>query len=418
MLNRKRLRPAWAIALVALLAVLLTGTLTAPAQAAPALDLEARAAVLMDFETGQVLYEKNPDEPISPASLTKLMTLHLAFKRIEAGQMRLEDPVVVSENAWAANFPDSSLMFLEPGDKVTVGEILKGIAIVSGNDASVALAEHMAGSVSAFVEQMNAEAQALGFRTFHFVDPHGLSPQNQVTAREFAEFARLYIQLHPDSLEMLHSQKSFAYPQYENLSDARQAVTSPEAHKPIPQDNRNGLLWTYDGVDGLKTGYVDEAGFNLAVTAKRGNMRLIGVLLGIQANSIPEGSAKREAEGAALLSWGFNNFVTVKPQMPEFSTVRVWKGAANELNLEPAGGAPTLLLEKGLESSLTASVRQEASVIAPVEKGQKLGEVIFAADGKEVARIDLVAAEDVPQGGFFKRLWDSLRLWIHGFFNR
>lgn len=349
MLDRKRLRPAWAIALVALLAVLLTGTLTAPAQAAPALDLEARAAVLLDFATGQVLYEKNPDEVISPASLTKLMTLHLAFKRIEAGQLSPDDPVQVSENAWAANFPDSSLMFLEPGDNVTVGELMKGIAILSGNDAAVALAEHIGGTVGSFVEMMNAEAQALGFKTFRFVDPHGLSPENQVTAGEFAEFARLYIQLHPESLETLHSQKSYAYPQYENLSEARKAVTSPEAHVPITQENRNGLLWTYEGVDGLKTGFVDEAGFNLAVTAQRGGMRLIGVLLGIQADSIPEGSAKREAEGAALLSWGFNNFVTVKPQMPELKPVRVWKGAANELTLEPAGGAPT---EKGDRKSV------------------------------------------------------------------
>ncbi len=418
MLNRKGLRPARVAALVALLAVLLTGTLAAPAQAAPALDLEARAAVLLEFTTGQVLYAKNPDEPISPASLTKLMTLHLAFKRIEAGQMSFDDLVEVSRNAWAANFPDSSLMFLEPGDKVTVGEIMKGIAIVSGNDAAVALAEHIGGTVENFVRMMNEEAQALGFKTFHFVDPHGLSPENKVTAREFAQFARLYIQLHPEALEMLHSQKEFSYPQYENLSDARKAVTSPEAHRPITQQNRNGLLWTYEGVDGLKTGYVDEAGFNLAVTAKRGDMRLIGVLLGVQASSIPEGTAKREAEGAALLSWGFNNFVTVQPQMPEVKPVRVWKGAANEVNLEPAGGTLTLVLEKGQEASLTASVRQEESVIAPVSKGQKLGEVIFAADGREIARVDLVAAEEVRLGNFFKRLWDSLRLWIHGFFNR
>ncbi|WP_374713624.1 D-alanyl-D-alanine carboxypeptidase family protein [Symbiobacterium terraclitae] len=417
-MDRKPYRPVWAIALVALLAVLLSGTLAAPAQAAPALDLEARSAVLLDYATGQVLYEKNPDEVISPASLTKLMTLHLAFKKIAAGEISLSDPVQVSERAWAANFPDSSLMFLEPGDKVTVGEIMKGVAILSGNDASVALAEHIAGSVPAFVEMMNAEAKELGFTTLHFVDPHGLSPENKITAREFAEFARLYIQLHPESLAELHSQKTYTYPLYDNLSDARKAVTSPEAHQPITQENRNGLLWTYDGVDGLKTGFVDEAGFNLAVTAQRGGMRLVGVLLGIQANSIPEGSAKREAEGAALLSWGFNNFVTVRPQLPEVKPVRVWKGAANELTLEPAGGAPTLVLEKGAESSLTVSVRQEETVTAPVAKGQKLGEVIFAADGKEVARLDLVAAEEVAQGGFFKRLWDSLRLWITGFFNR
>jgi len=417
-LNRKPYRLVRAIVLVALAVALLTGSLATPAQAAPALDLEARSAVLLDYGTGQVLYSKNPNEPIAPASLTKLMTLHIAYKKLEAGEMSLDDPVEVSERAWAANFPDSSLMYLEPGDHVTVGEILKGIAIDSGNDACVALAEHIAGSVSAFVEMMNEEARALGFTTFHFVDPHGLSPENQITAGEFAEFARLYIQLHPQSLAELHSQKTFSYPLYENLSDARKAVTSPEAHQPITQENRNGLLWTYDGVDGLKTGFIEEAGFNLAVTAKRGDMRLVGVLLGIQANSIPEGTAKREAEGAALLSWGFNNFVTVRPELPEVKPVRVWKGAANQVTLEPAEGPLTLVLEKGAEASLTAAVHQEESVMAPVAKGQKLGEVIYAADGKEVARIDLVAAEEVRQGGFFKRLWDSIRLWIMRFFNR
>jgi len=418
LLNRKPYRLVRAIVLVALAVALLTGSLATPAQAAPALDLEARSAVLLDYGTGQVLYSKNPNEPIAPASLTKLMTLHIAYKKLEAGEMSLDDPVEVSERAWAANFPDSSLMYLEPGDHVTVGEILKGIAIDSGNDACVALAEHIAGSVSAFVEMMNEEARALGFTTFHFVDPHGLSPENQITAGEFAEFARLYIQLHPQSLAELHSQKTFSYPLYENLSDARKAVTSPEAHQPITQENRNGLLWTYDGVDGLKTGFIEEAGFNLAVTAKRGDMRLVGVLLGIQANSIPEGTAKREAEGAALLSWGFNNFVTVRPELPEVKPVRVWKGAANQVTLEPAEGPLTLVLEKGAEASLTAAVHQEESVMAPVAKGQKLGEVIYAADGKEVARIDLVAAEEVRQGGFFKRLWDSIRLWIMRFFNR
>lgn len=417
MFDRKQLRPARVIAALALVAALFTGLFNAPAQAAPALDLEAQSVVLLDYATGQVLYEKNPDAVISPASMTKLMTLHLAYKRIAEGKMTREDPVQVSQNAWAAKFPDSSLMFLEPGDKVTVGEIMKGIAIPSGNDASVALAEHIGGTVDAFVQMMNEEAAALGFTTLHFVDPHGLSPENKVTAGEFVRFARLYIQMHPESLEELHSQKTYTYPQWENLSDERQATTTKEAHVPIPQDNRNGLLWTYEGVDGLKTGFVDEAGFNLAVTAKKGDMRLVGVLLGIQANSIPEGSAKREADGAALLSWGFNNFVTQKPDLPEIAPVRVWKGTKNEVALKPAQDV-VLTLEKGTSQSVTASVKQESSITAPITAGQKLGELVYAADGKEVATFDLVAAEDVGQGGFFKRIWDSLRLWISGFFNR
>ncbi|MFZ5818038.1 MAG: D-alanyl-D-alanine carboxypeptidase family protein [Bacillota bacterium] len=417
MFHRALLRRGGFATLLALIFSLTAGILTVPASAAPPLTLEAQSAVLLDYATGQVLFEKNPDQVIPPASLTKLMTLHIAYKKLADGTMKREDLVQIRPEAWAAKFADSSLMFLEPGQKVTVGEILKGVAIPSGNDASVALAQHIAGSVDAFVKMMNDEAAAMGYKQMRFVDPHGLSPQNLVTAREFADFARRYVQLHPEALEELHRQKTFAYPQYENLRDEQKAALKPEQHTPITQENRNGLLWTFEGVDGLKTGYVDEAGFNIALTAKRGEMRLIGVILGVQAPSIPEGTVKRETDGAALLSWGFNNFVTEKPALPEIKPVRVWKGATNEVSLKPAQEV-LLTLEKGAQKSLTATVHQEESVIAPVQAGQKLGEIIFAADGKEIARFPLVAAENVAQGGFFKRLWDSLRLLIAGWLNR
>lgn len=417
MFHRAQLRRIGVITLLPLIATLLAGLFAVPAMAAPPLDLEGKAAVLLDYATGQVLFEKNPDQTIPPASLTKLMTLHLAYKKLAEGKIKREDLVQIRAEAWAAKFNDSSLMFLEPGQKVTVGEIMKGVAIPSGNDASVALAQHIAGSVDAFVTMMNDEATAMGYKNMHFVDPHGLSPNNLVTAGEFADFARRYIQLHPEAMAELHSQKTFAYPTYENLPDDRKAGLTPEQHTPITQDNRNGLLWTFEGVDGLKTGYVDEAGFNIALSAKRGEMRLIGVILGVQAPSIPEGTAKREQEGAALLSWGFNNFVTEKPALPEIKPVRVWKGAAAEVALKPAQEV-LLTLEKGAQKSLTASVHQEESVIAPVQAGQKLGELIFAADGKEIAKFPLVAADNVAQGGFFKRLWDSLRLLIAGWFKK
>ncbi|MFZ5825152.1 MAG: D-alanyl-D-alanine carboxypeptidase family protein [Bacillota bacterium] len=417
MFHRAQLRRIGVVPLLALVATLFTGIFAVPAKAAPPLELQAQAAVLLDYTTGQVLFEKNPDQVIPPASLTKLMTLHLAYKKLAEGKMKREDLVQVRPEAWSAKFQDSSLMFLEPGQKVTVGEIMKGVAVPSGNDASVALAQHIAGSVDSFVKMMNDEARAMGYQNLTFVDPHGLSPENKVTAREFADFARRYTQLHPEALEELHNQKTFEYPKYENLPEERKAGLKPEQHRPISQDNRNGLLWTFEGVDGLKTGYVDEAGFNIALTAKRGEMRLVGVILGVQAPSIPEGTAKREQDGAALLSWGFNNFVTEKPALPEIKPVRVWKGAANQVNLKPAQEV-LLTLEKGAQKSLTATVHQEESVIAPVQAGQKLGELIFAANGSEVARFPLVAADAVEQGGFFKRLWDSLRLLVAGWLKR
>lgn len=417
MFHRAQLRRIGIVTLLALVASLFIGLFAVTAKAAPPLELEATSAVLLDYATGQPLFEKNPDQVLSPASLTKMMTLHLAYKKIAEGSLKREDLVTVSKNAWSANraLTGSSLMFLEPGQKVTVGEIMKGIAVPSGNDASVALAEHIAGSVDAFVKMMNDEAAALGLTNTKFVDPHGLSPGNKVTAREFAQFARQYIQLHPEAITELHNQKSFAYPLYENLPPERKAGLKPEEHTPIAQDNRNGLLWTYEGADGLKTGFIDEVGYNIALTAKRGEMRLVAVALGVQGASTAEGTAKREQDGAALLSYGFNNFVTEKPALPEIKPVRVWKGAANEVALKPAQEV-LLTLEKGAQKSLTATVHQEQSVIAPVQAGQKLGDLIFAADGKEIAKFPLVAADNVEQGGFFKRLWDSLRLLIAGWF--
>ncbi len=405
------------VALFTLMLCLLTlSVLPGSAAAAPPLEIEGKSAVLIDFATGQVLYEKNPTEPIPPASMTKLMTLHLAYKKIAEGTMKPTDLVNVTTDAWAAKFPGSSLMFLAPGQKVTVAEVMRGIAVPSGNDAATALAQHMAGTVDAFVAQMNKEADALGLKLY-FADPSGLSPKSSVNARDFATFARFYLQQHPESLAELHSVKSFAYPQWENLSPEEKAGKSQATHKPIEQDNRNGLLWTMEGVDGLKTGFIDEAGYNITVTAKRGDMRLIGVVMGVPGVNTSDGSARREAAAAALLNWGFQNFTTVKPPLGTVDPVRVWKGAANEVALEPEQPL-VLTVARGLETKLTRTVHQEASVTAPVKKGAKLGELVYAADGKEIARVPLVAANDVGQGGIFKRLWDSIRLTVSGWFSK
>lgn len=412
MLHRKSLRHTAVLTLIALLGSLLIGLVPAPALAAPpTLQLDAKSAILIDFATGQVLFEQNADASIAPASLTKLMTLHLAYKKIAAGEMKKEDLVQIRREAWAATMPGSSVMFLEPGQIVTVGEIMKGIAIPSGNDASVAIAQHIAGSVNAFVEMMNKEAQEMGFTTLHFADPAGLSPENKVTAREFAAFARRYVEMHPEALSELHSVEEFTYPLPQNLPPDKQDTPS------VTQYNRNTLLGEVEGVDGLKTGFIDESGYNICLTAKRGDMRLVGVILGVPGATEAEGSARRAQAGTDMLQWGFQNFVTIKPELPAISTVRVWKGAANQVALEPERPVQ-LTVARGAENSLTSTVHQETSVMAPVTKGQKLGELIFAADGKEVAKFELRAAADVKQGGFFKRLWDTIRLTVAGWFTR
>lgn len=410
MFKRRFVRGIGVVALIALLSSVLLGLLAAAtAKAAPPpLKLEAKSAILLDHATGQVLYEQDADTPIPPASLTKLMTIHLALKKIESGAMKLDDKVEIRPEAWAAKMPGSSVMFLEPGQNVTVGEILKGIAIPSGNDAAIAIAQHMAGTVDAFVEMMNKEARDLGFDKLTFVDPAGLSPKNLVTARQFAQFSRKYIEMHPQALTNLHSVKEFTYPLPANKPKNTSAVT---------QYNRNLLLWSYEGTDGLKTGFIDESGYNIALTARRGDTRLVAVILGVPGANEAQGSRNREQAGIALLQWGFQNFATVKPPAPDVKPVRVWKGAVNEVKLET--DRPLIItVQKGLEGKLTPTVQQEEQVIAPVRKGDKLGTVVYAAEGQEIARFDLVAAEDVQPGGFFKRIWDSIRLWVAGLFKK
>ncbi|MDB4895147.1 MAG: D-alanyl-D-alanine carboxypeptidase [Firmicutes bacterium] len=381
MLHRKKSlrRRIGVIALIVMLGSLLVGLIAAmPVKAAaPPLTLAAKSAILLDSATGQILFEQNADAPIPPASLTKLMTLHLVYNKIAAGQLKKTDKVNIGTDAWAAKMPGSSVMFLEPGQNVTVGELMKGLAIPSGNDAAVALADHVGGNVDAFVAMMNKEAQDLGFKTMHFADPAGLSPQNVVTAREYAQFARIYIQAHPEALTELHSVKSFSYPLPQNLAPGK---TDP----PVTQPNRNSLLGVLEGVDGLKTGFIDESGYNIAVTAKRGDMRLIGVILGVPGRDEKEGTANRGAAATALLTWGYQNFTTVKPTMPAITPVRVWKGAVSEVTPVPHGDV-VLTVAKGQETKLTSTIHEETSVIAPVKKGDKLGELIFAADGQQVA---------------------------------
>lgn len=409
-----RMRIPAALAFAALLFTLLPAGTLAQASGAPAgFAVPAKAAYLLDFHSGQELYALNPDAPIPPASLTKIMTLYLAAAAIRSGKTTPDTPVAISRRAWAQNpeLRDSSLMYLEPGQKVTVREVLLGIAVPSGNDAAVAMAEHLAGSVEAFVAQMNEQARALGLKVTTFVDPHGLSPKNITTAREIAQLAAAYIRTFPENLKNLHSVPEFAYPKPENLSPEQKA----RGQQPILQYNRNRLLASFPGTDGLKTGFVDEAGYNLVVTATRGEMRLIGVLLGTRSE------AEREAQGIALLTHGFNSWSSVQALRggEALGQVRVWKGAANAVSLVPAGPL-WVAVPRGEEGKLVKAVQAGPAqpVVAPVRQGQELGSVAIVLGGRELARAPLVAAEEVRPGSFLKRLWDSLRLFLTGLLAR
>lgn len=356
--------------------------------------ITARNACLIDAATGKVLYGREMDEVVAPASLTKIMTLKLAYEAIDKGTIRMTDLVPVSTQAWRTG---GSRMFLSVGSKVPLEEILKGIAVVSGNDACVALAEFIGGTVENFVSMMNTRAQQLGLTTARFVDPHGISDQNRISAREVAMLARAYINDHPQSLK-IHSMQTYTH--------------TPLGARPITQHNRNKLLGQYNGADGLKTGFTQAAGYNLVGTAERGGTRFIGVVLGVRANTDPAGELLRAQEMSKILDYGFNNFVTLRLYARDESvgSVRVYKGKADSVTVVVPQEIKAIV-PKGSESRVTRQVNIADYLVAPVKKRQSVGTITVTLDGETlVSDAPVLALEDVQPGGFFKRLLDSLRL--------
>jgi D-alanyl-D-alanine carboxypeptidase (penicillin-binding protein 5/6) len=279
-----------------------------------------------------------------------------------------------------------------------------GAAIASGNDAATALAEYVSGSTAAFVGMMNDEARFLGYETMHFTDPAGVKEDNRVTAREFADFCRRYIDLHPEALRELHSQREFDYPLPQNMPGVRRARLETKK-----QYNGNWLVWDGIGVDGLKTGHLDDENFTAAITAQRGGTRLIAVLLGVPGRGLNDGARRRTEDSVTLLSWGFRGFATVDLDTPSLPAVRVWKGAAPAVPVQPADPV-RLTLRQDERETLTFMALARTPLIAPVYKGQEVGDLVYAAGTEEVGRIPLLAAEDVPAAGPLRWAWDSLLL--------
>ncbi|MCL2558191.1 MAG: D-alanyl-D-alanine carboxypeptidase, partial [Treponema sp.] len=299
-----------------------TGERLAPRMAG-APEISARAAVLIDAATGTALFAKNHDDEIPPASLTKLMTMRIAQAEIAAGRASLEEIVPIGVESWAQSQPPfSSLMFLEPGQRVTLGELLAGLAVPSGNDAAVAVALRFAPSVQEFSAAMTREARRMGLSRTRFVEPAGISDLNVTTAAEFAAFSRAYLGAHPESLARFHSMQEFSYPLERNATEARRA--SPGT---IRQTNNNPLLWTFPGADGLKTGYIPASGYNIALTAERNGTRFIAVILGAPT------AEDRARDGEALLTWAFDNFATVRPVAPLLAAEPLWQGAQRQARL-------------------------------------------------------------------------------------
>ncbi len=349
--------------------------------------------LIADSRTGRILASKDAEAPHIPASLTKIMTLYIRFDEISAGKISLDDMVPVSEKAWATG---GSKMYILVGTKVRLEDLVKGITVMSGNDACVAVAEYVSGNVTSFVDRMNAMAKELGLTETRFVDPHGLSDDNKTSAKDLLTLVTAYTKVHPEALPY-HAIKEFAY-------------TAPGESEKDPQFNRNRLLWSYPGTYGLKTGFTTLAGFNMIALAERSGLHIAAIVLGAaRGYSIDAGERERSEIVISLLDWAYRNYAYVEttPANTVVGTARVWKGKGGKVEAV-APRALGATVEKGQEDKLVSTVVLNSNLEAPVAKGSKIGEIIFTVDSQEVGREAVVARTDVPRGNFFRVLWAGL----------
>lgn len=351
--------------------------------------LSATAYLLLDAETGKVLVEHNADEQLPPASLTKMMTSYIVSSEIHQGRLSESDMVTISVNAWSKG---GSKMFVREGTEVSVEDLLRGVIIQSGNDASIALAEHVAGSEDAFVDIMNQKAALLGMTHTQFKNSTGWPAEGHVTtARDLAILAQAVIQDFPEHYQ-LYREKYFSY-------------------NGINQPNRNRLLFRDETVDGLKTGHTEEAGYCLVASAKRKDMRLIAVVMGTDSEDA------RASETQKLLSYGFRYYQTqpVYTAGDELRSVRVWAGRSDQVALGVAEDI-ILTIPRGSQKALQAQMHIDDTIKAPINKGQELGNLTIDLKDERLVDVALVAQEAVEQAGFFARLWDNIKLFFAGLF--
>jgi len=351
--------------------------------------VKAESYLLIDADSGEVLVENNSDLRLPPASLTKLMTSYVLSYELEQGNVSNDDMVLISQRAWAQNpiFAGSSLMWIEVGKEVKLSDLHRGVVISSGNDASVAVAEHLAGSESAFADIMNQHAQILGMTNSHFINSHGLpDPDHYTTARDLALLAKAILK-YPEEYA-LYSEHDFTY-------------------NSIRTTNRNRLLFKDDSVDGLKTGHTQAAGYCLVASAKRNNMRLVSVVMGASSESA------REIETQKLLAYGFRYFETHKLYSlgEQLAETKVWSGEFDVMDLGVERDI-YLTIPRGQEGNLTAVMNIDQVIKAPVVLGKVYGELVMTLNGDELLKEPLVALDSVEQGGLFKRLWDAIVLFF------
>ena len=339
----------------------------------------------MDFHSGSILASENIDQKLPPASLTKIMTAYVAASELEANHISLDDKVIVSEKAWKM---PGSRMFIEVNKEVTVRDLLNGIIIQSGNDASVALAEHISGDETVFAELMNQHAERLGLKNSHFVNATGLpDEQHYTTAHDLAILAAALIRDHPEVYE-IHSHKEFTY-------------------NNIKQTNRNRLLWLDNTADGVKTGHTEEAGFCLVVSAIRDGMRLISVVMGTESDKA------RTSANQSLLNYGFRFYETRKLYSAEdtVTSARIWKGTAEQINLGLKEDL-YVTIARGQFDQLENIYILPERIVAPVEEGTETGQLKLVLYDKEVLVTPLYAKETIAEAGLFKRLKDHIQLML------
>ena len=356
-------------------------------QSAPS--IAAKAFIMIDADSGRVLAENNADSRLAPASLTKLMTSYVLSYELEQGHVHNDDLVTISKSAWTQNpeFKESSLMFIQVGTQVKLHDLHQGIVVSSGNDATTAVAEYLAGSESAFADVMNQHAQKLGMTGTHFVNSHGLpDPNHYTTARDLAKLSQGIIGFAKEY--ELYKEQEFTY-------------------NNIHQQNRNGLLKRDPTVDGLKTGHTEEAGYCLVSSALRNGMRLITVVLGADSINM------REQETEKLLAYGFRYFETSKVYQAgaEVAHPRIWGGSKEEIKLGVDKDI-ALTYPRGKREAIQATMNIEKYLHAPIEANQPVGEMVVTLDGETIFKTPLVALETVEKGNIFHRLWDALTLFF------
>ena len=379
----KRIQSLFSLFLVFSLMISAWSQAATPVPKAPAIG--AKSYLLQDFHSGQSIAEKDADQPMEPASITKLMTAYVVFTEIRNGSLALSDKVRISEKAWRT---EGSRMFVEVNTLVNVADLLKGVIIQSGNDATVALAEHIAGTEQSFAALMNHHAKELGLTHSNFMNSTGLpDKEHYTTAHDIARIAHALIDEFPEYYQW-YSERQFTY-------------------NDITQYNRNKLLWRDESVDGVKTGHTDSAGYCLVTSAKRDGMRLISVVLGTKSEET------RADATQSLLNYGFRFFETHKLYDADnkLTTARVWKGATESVDL---GLDKTLYvtIARGEYKNLDAAMQLQDQIIAPVSQGQALGHVVVRLADKLVSEKDLVALQAVDEGTFWQRIVDEAMLYF------